>query len=284
MTRCHIGPTRVGNALARWAQRRYAGAWSVNGEQDIITQHYDPALRMSVNPNHHIGGAIYWRGSYARRILNCVGQFLRPDMVFADIGANQGEVTVFAARRLMQGTAIAFEPTTENFHRLLANVQLNNLTNVVALDFCLGSETGEVELFAPGSCSHHHRYGWNEGMPSMYAPGPQATTVARVAVRRLDDVLPTLEVGGLDVVKVDVEGAELHVLRGGEDSIRRYRPVIVVEINSETYRAAGYEPFDVCAYLQSLGYDGFELNRAGNRGRRIGQSVSDQCDAVWLPR
>jgi FkbM family methyltransferase len=205
-------------------------------------------------------------------------------MVFADVGANQGEVTLFAARRLTQGTAIAFEPTADNFSRLTSNVRLNGLTNVVALNYCLGSEPGEVELFAPEDHSHHHRHGWNEGMPSMFAPSPQAIPVARAAVHRLDDVLPAFDVNRLDVLKIDVEGAELDVLCGAQDSIRRFRPVIVVEINADTYRFAGYEPINVCAFLQSLDYDGFELDRAGNRGKRIGQSVSEHCDALWISR
>jgi FkbM family methyltransferase len=284
ITHCHVGPTRFGNLLARWAQRHYADSLDVDERHEIIAAHLDRGLRMKVVPSHHIGGAIYWRGAYARRILRCIEPFLSPDAVMVDVGANQGEVSLFAARRLSQGRVIAFEPAPSNYARLLANARLNSLDNIVALDHCLGEQAGSATLFFPDDQSTLHRDGWNEGVSSLFADGSGTQCSCTVAVRRMDDVFDEMALERLDLMKIDVEGAELPVLRGGRETLQRFRPVVVIEMNAETFRLAGYEPSDVYDVFAELDYEGFIVNRAGRPGRTVSADVPDHCDVLWIPR
>lgn len=283
ITRCHIGPNRLGNLLAHWAQQRYNGTPEFDGAREVIVSHLDRGLRMKVVPAHHIGGTIYWRGAYAHRILKCIRQYLLSDMTFVDAGANQGEVSLFAARRLHSGRVIAFEPDTANYQRLLDNVKLNELANVLARNHCLGETPGEAQLFVPHNESTHHVRGWNEGLSSMFSPQAGASAKCTVAVQPLDDVVAELSVDSIDLLKIDVEGAELSVLKGSCESLRRFRPMVVIEINSETFGLAGYAPHNVCDFLCKLGYEGFLVNRAGRLGRRVAASIPDHCDTVWMP-
>jgi FkbM family methyltransferase len=250
----------------------------------VIVDHADRGLQMCVVPNHHIGGAIYWRGWYAHRILHCIDQYLRPDMTLVDVGANQGEVSLFAARRLTQGQVIAFEPIQANYERLQANVRLNGLTNVIAHNCCLGDERGEAALYAPAAFSPDQEIGWNEGTSTMYAADQDVAVCGTAEVHRLDDVLESMAATRFDLLKIDVEGAELPVLRGATESIRRYRPIILLEVNSDTFQAAGYSAEDVCALLRGLGYEGFQLDRMGRAGKAISAIAAPHCDVVWIPR
>jgi FkbM family methyltransferase len=278
-----VGPTRVGYLLARWAQKRYAGAWG-DGHKDVIADHWDRGLRMRVDPTQHIGGSIYWRGCHSHRLLRCLGKLLTPDMTLFDVGANQGEVTLFAARRLTKGKVVAFEPVDENYRRLLGNAQLNGLTNIVAKQCCLGERAGRTQLFATPDESHLHRHGWNEGVSSMFAADERAVPFGHAEVHRLDDVVPLLALSRLDVLKIDVEGAELAVIRGGRESIARFRPAIIVEINDETFHCAGYTAADLSGELRSLDYDCYVINRSGNREHADGDKLPALGDTLWIPR
>jgi FkbM family methyltransferase len=205
-------------------------------------------------------------------------------MTLVDVGANQGEVSLYAARRLSQGRVIAFEPVDENYRRLANNVRLNGLTNVVTCNYCLGDRNGEVQLFAAEKQSSKHRHGWNEGLASMFAVDAQTDSFSTAKICRLDDVLPKLNVDRLDVLKVDVEGAELHVLRGARESITRYRPNIIVEMNAETFKSAGYSVDELSAFLRSLNYDGFQITRSGRTRKDGMQQLPDLCDVLWISR
>jgi FkbM family methyltransferase len=277
-----VGPTRVGHLLARWAQKHYASAWT-SDQQDVIADHWDRGLRMRVDPTHHIGGAIYWRGFHSRRLLCCLDKILRPEMTMFDIGANQGEVSLFAARRLTRGKVFSFEPVDDNYRRLVQNAQLNGLTNITAEKCCLGEQPGQVQLFGTPEQSHLHRHGWNEGVTSMFA-SPEAVPSGKAEVHRLDDLVPRFGLTRLDVLKIDVEGAELAVVRGAQESIARFRPSIIVEMNEETFGLAGYAVSDLSAQLHNLDYQCFMINRSGSHEKVGQQKLPALCDTLWIHR
>jgi FkbM family methyltransferase len=115
----------------------------------------------------------------------------------------------------------------------------------------------------------------NEGVPSLFSAGddPQQVTVP---LRRFDDVARECGLTRLDVMKIDVEGAELMVLRGAECLIRRFRPLIIVELCDVNLQKAGYTVRELINYLGSLEYDVQTLDDSGMRPLL--------CDAVCLPR
>ena len=116
----------------------------------------------------------------------------------------------------------------------------------------------------------------NDGVTSLFSSGKERRE-ATVPLRRLDDVARECGLERMDFLKIDVEGAEWMVLRGAEESIRRFRPVIVAEVSAENFRKAGYAPKDLFAYLESRNYE----IRALEEGVRISDG---DCDVVCLPR
>jgi FkbM family methyltransferase len=168
-----------------------------------------------------IGRALDLYGEWCEAELALLGQLLRPGHVAVDAGAHLGTHAVFFARSVAPGGAvIAIEPQRVTFQLLCANVALNALTNVRTLHMAASDERGiiTVPVLDPAV-----EFNFGAFPIEGYAAGDS------VPAMPLDD----LELARCDLIKVDVEGMEEKVLRGARNALRRFRPVLFVENNSE---------------------------------------------------
>lgn len=139
--------------------------------------------------------------------------------VFVDVGAHIGKYTVLIAKVVGdEGLVIAVEPHPENYKTLMENVKLNNLKNVIALRMAAWSKEGKLKLFIGDSHSHHSIIR-DYGFGSIY-----------VQARTLDKVFEELKVEKIDYIKIDVEGAELEVLKGLVKTFKKHSPTVIVEV------------------------------------------------------
>ena len=172
----------------------------------------------------------------------------RPGGTLLDIGAHDGAFTLPLAR-LPGSRVLAFEPLPSAFARLRA--VLGDRPNVELRQEALGDHRGEVTLTLPvveGVAQEQ----WASTAKSYAALGDARVTEQRhsVPLRRLDE----FGLADLVAVKLDAEGAEYEVLRGGRETLLRCRPVLSIEIE-ERHREGS--TWAVPAYLDALGYDGF---------------------------
>ena len=234
---------------------------------------FDGDLLINLDRASYISSAIYWGGHHSPDVSRFVSDFLRPGMVFADIGANIGEITLVAAKRLPHGKVLAFEPSPRLFEQLSRNVALNGFETVELHNFGLSDRAGTVPLYL----RNDNAYGTaNDGVSSLFMVGRTRTQIS-IRLRRVDEVASESALSRLDLMKIDVEGAELMVLRGAEASLRRFRPVIVAELDEPYFKIAGYSGADLFAYLYSLDYDvPFSPSSLSD--------VPPKCDAVCYPR
>jgi len=210
--------------------------------------------------SEHMGSQIYFRGSYSGDQLTVLLELLTPDAIFVDAGANQGEFTVCAAGALPRGQVFSFEPVAKVRERLERNVQANGFDNVTIYEVGLSdAEQDDVPIF--GAQSKFADGTQHIGLPTLFDMNGRSEQLDVVNLRRLDDILP--EGQRIDVIKVDVEGAELAVLRGAETTILREKPAIIFEANAETCKAAGYSVENLCDWLLQRGY---ALERIGQNG------------------
>ncbi|MCT8992270.1 FkbM family methyltransferase [Chelativorans sp. SCAU2101] len=209
----------------------------------------------------HIGSQLFFRGQYSEAELDTLERILKKEFVFVDIGANQGVFTVCAAGMLTEGKVYAFEPVSHLRKRLEENLQVNNYGNVIIFDCGLSDISGQkVPIFESDTLFDDGTN--NAGLPSLFREGPGYRTIEEILLLRLDDF--TEQIGPVDVIKIDVEGAELAVLRGGESTISKYKPYIIFEANASALRAAGENIDTLFAYLIEMGY---RLNIIGERGQ-----------------
>lgn len=173
-----------------------------------------------VNENDtYVGQALLNYGEYGQHEYALLSSISSPGSVIAEIGANMGAHTVRLAKHVgMQGRVIAYEPQPVMFQALCGTIALNSLMNVDCYPYALSAETGQLML-----PSLDYRQQNNFGGISFEPPAEQGFPAP---LHRFDDVfvLPRL-----DLMKIDVEGMELRVLKGAEAMIKKFRPVIYME-------------------------------------------------------
>src|SRR5579863_6738453 len=114
----------------------------------ITVSDYDGTLRMELDLGEHMASQIFWFGYYSRDVLFAIEPMLRPGSVFLDVGANIGEVALFAAKRVeSQGLVLAFEPVAKTAERLRRNLARNNLRNVEVIEMGVSDQIREQQLY-----------------------------------------------------------------------------------------------------------------------------------------
>lgn len=146
----------------------------------------------------------------------------REGQLVFDVGAQQGSYTALAAAKVgAKGKVVSFEPEPRNFTLLKENARLNPLANTIPVEAALSDRNGTAELVLCG---------WNMGGHSLNVSADAAEEKVRVRTRTLDDA--AAEFGAPDVIKIDVEGSVLAVLRGGMKTIAARGPAIALEWDS----------------------------------------------------
>jgi len=132
--------------------------------------------------------------------------------IVVDVGAHIGKYTLIASKRVgANGKVIAIEAHPGNYEMLNRNIKLNGLTNVTTLNYAVYSKESKVKLFLPGEKSNHSIY--NTLLPSR---ATDEGKFVEVTADTLDNLLQKNGISNAEVnwLKIDVEGAELEVLKG----------------------------------------------------------------------
>ncbi len=177
---------------------------------------------MLFNPKDtYIGRSLEVYGEFSQGEVELFDAVLSPDHVVLDIGANIGAHTVFFAKKVQH--VIAFEPQRLVFQTLCANVALNNLTNVHTHQVAVGNEPGEL-LIPVLDPEAENNFG---GLPAMGHSAGEPVPLLPIDM---------MDLARVDFIKIDVEGAELEVLKGATQTINRFKPVLYVEDDREENR------------------------------------------------
>lgn len=184
-----------------------------------------------------IGKSLELYGEYSEGEVDLLRQLCAPGTIAADVGANIGTITVPLAHHLgYAGFLYAFEPQRVVFQTLCANVALSSLTNVECVPCALGAKREtlhlpDIDYNRDANFGGVEMHAFSEGRP-----------VAQVLLDEFADR------GRFALIKIDVEGMELEVIRGAQTIITRDRPVLYVE-NDRTEKSSELE-----AELRDLGY------------------------------
>ena len=138
--------------------------------------------------------------------------------VFVDVGARIGKYTITTAKIVGDsGLVVSLEPFPANYRRLLENIKMNNLTNVVALNVAAWCARCDLKLFiAIEHGQHSVKKNFGRGFINV-----QADT--------LDNILGALGVEKVNAIKIDVERAEAEVIKGSIKTLSKYHPRVIVE-------------------------------------------------------
>lgn len=173
-------------------------------------------------------GLLRSTGDYEADVTYILKKLLKPGMTFLDVGANIGFFTMLASKLVGNtGKVLAFEPFEYNLKLLLANVNLNKAKNVQIMPFALSNKIG------------FYCYDDSAGNSGSISPFNDMSFSDQLSTRlvysnRLDDIISGYE--RIDVIKIDIEGAEYLALMGAKKVISLHRPIIISEISEGPLR------------------------------------------------
>jgi FkbM family methyltransferase len=221
-------------------------------------------------------------GYYERAEQTFCSRYVKPGMTVFDVGASHGYYTLLFAKLVREGFVHAFEAEAWNFHRLNTNLALNGVENVLARRAAIFERTGEVEL----NVFPHELYGWHTlGAPSMEVDGRPVLPAERqtVPALTLDGYCEEHEIERIDLLKLDVEGAEVEALRGADRLLREGRiSCIVFEVSEAMVEGMGHEPADVVDLVRSTGLTVHELADDGTLRPAAGRPARNFQNFVAL--
>ena len=169
----------------------------------------------------YIGGSLDRYGEFSEGEVEVFRQVLQPGNVAVNVGANLGAHTLFFANAVgRQGGVYAFEPQRLTFQTLCANMALNSITNAYCFPMAVGEKAGSIVVPTLDPECVQNFGGLELGQFTEGEPVPMIT-------------LDSLALPQCRLIKVDVEGMEASVLRGGRATIERCRPILYVENDRE---------------------------------------------------
>ena len=202
---------------------------------------------------------LYATGVSEREVSEFIHSYLRPGMTFVDVGAYVGEHSVRASRIVRDGGRVyAFEPSPATFRVLTRNIHSNRLRNVVCQRIALSDRCGEAlyenRLYPDGSGLRRVA---EDVQINKVNPVLSSESVKTMS---LDDYARKENLLAVDLVKLDVEGAELKVLRGSTDVLSSFGPALVFEFDTRLMATYAFHPTDILSFLGAKGYRVFLLH------------------------
>jgi FkbM family methyltransferase len=168
--------------------------------------------------------------------------YLRPGGVLFDIGANCGFMTLLGARLVGEhGLVIAFEPLAENIAMIEENLRLNRLENVVVMPVAAAAASGRATMLCPSDLT---------GASLVNRGGDSGAERREVMTLRVDEAVSSGRIPAPNVVKIDVEGAELEVIGGLHETFATARPVLICELH--------WVQEEIDGALTAIGYETIE--------------------------
>lgn len=187
----------------------------------------------------------YYESDYEPETFRFFRERLKGGNVVIDIGAHIGLFSVVAGRLVgAPGRVFAFEPTPSTRDVLERTVQLNGLEDRIEV-------RGEAVARASGTATFFDTGDPGSNANSLVASTDRHRHELQVGTTSLDDFVKARSID-VDFIKVDAEGNELDVLRGGEKFLREQRPAIALALHPNALRAAGGSLEDIWVVLEEL--------------------------------
>ena len=209
-------------------------------ENSFIAQ-ANSGLKLSLRPN--VGESFTFYENLIRQDYLQHGIQLKPGDTVIDIGANIGAFTVLAASRVgASGKVLAFEPEVATFKCLLKNIQLNQLTNVTAINQAIDKTEGLAELRVGHKSAFSNIHGSLGHMKSITTQTVETTTLVKV--------FETFKIAKVNLLKVDCEGSEYDLF----ETLPPFIAARIEQIAMEVHHTSEHHPREMVLQLERLGF------------------------------
>ena len=225
--------------------------WIIPEDPLVIFETKYP-FRLKANLANSEHQYLYFYGTHDERyVVTKLLKIVKPGEVCWDIGANIGFYTCLLASQVTDaGAVVAFEPAARTCDYLHENVSLNEFTNVTVVNKGLGDNTEQCHLY-------YSEAALAEGTASLKYPNGR-TASERATLDTIDNLTDTFPTP--DFIKIDVEGYQLEVLRGGEHCLKTHAPLLMAELKD--VGETNCDDFsEIEQYVTSLGYSLYEIGK-----------------------
>jgi FkbM family methyltransferase len=196
-----------------------------------------------------------WRRKYSFEADKiAIEKIVKENFICFDIGANIGHLSILMGKKAKNGLVISIEPSPRIFSYLLDNIQINKLKNVIPLNIAISEENGIKEFFT---------FTYADDQSALVINKNWKSEKYKVATLRLDELIKILGINKIDFLKIDVEGAELLILKSlGKDTDKvKY---VWFEFNEENYRKFNYGGEEIIDFLKNHDFSLYRLNEKNN--------------------
>lgn len=232
--------------------------------QKVVLGKY--GIKYNIQPESALDNAILENGVLDDwESLKKVGELLSKNSTILDIGANVGMLSMLFAKQLVpNGNVYAYEPDSENLKQLNKNLSLNNFSNVHVVVCALQNDSSKDETtfyIRRAVDGHGHE---NRGLSSLKNIKKFTKQSVVVPVSTIDKEVARLNLTSLDLIKIDVEGAEYLVLQGGPQSIAKFLPIIQYEYSNVLDKLSGENNAKMAfLFLKQFGYKQYATDLFG---------------------
>lgn len=216
--------------------------WSTKGFPDILTRH------------------MMFEGLYQEDVLECIKNLARDGDTIFDVGGHHGLMAVVASKAVgARGCVVTFEPNPVARRFLHETLLINGVTNARIEPIGLHEKDGLFDFFV----QRRRRVSWNSSFVRDFVDPDCKITPLKVQAQTVDSYVRRT---GLvpNLIKIDTEGTEIDVLRGAGETIRTYKPVLLLEMNSISADRAHTSIAEIAHFLYSHTYEIFVLKRLKN--------------------
>lgn len=220
-------------------------------------------VKLLINPSEDKGieENLYRFGTYEKGILHFIQKNLKPNHVFLDVGANIGLMSCFASKFLKEsGKVFAVEANPKTIEILIYNLNLNSCENVSVLPFGLGNKIGKALFF--------ENWEVNRGGASFLNQSSSENNGIEIEISIIDKLFDNQQI---DMIKIDVEGFELNVLEGGISTIKKCKPILIIEVSSNREHEIGVKPHEIRDFILNFGF--YKIYKLAGTKERISKLI-----------
>ena len=190
-------------------------------------------VNLLVNVDDYIGKMIYYFGEYETNILKFLKYALCKGDIFFDIGAYIGDISCIASKFVgNKGIVYAVEPVPDHYKILRSNIYLNNLKNITTFNLALGNRNAVENIYIKKDN--------NRGADSLIYTHNSIKTDLKIKVTTIDYLIEHQKINVPNVIKIDVEGFELNILKGTSKLLKSSEaPILIIEYNTFIPQSSG---------------------------------------------
>lgn len=215
-----------------------------------IVVSWHAGTRLKLHLDNDLSLTLFAGGSFEPNEFALLDRLLRPGMVFLDGGANEGAYTVFAAARVgPAGRVVAVEPSAREIERLQGNIALNRLRNVDIVEAALAECSGSAPLLVAEKL-----HAGQNTLGAFAYDAVKSVGTQDVAIEALEDIVSRYGLSRLDILKLDLEGAEIRALSGATRVLAEMRPLVLTEVSEAALAHQGGSARALFELLEAAGY------------------------------